>query len=543
MRTKLIPKASIGASTFVGITLTFIVTTSLAMASQINLPLLRSRPLPLLQKYAVNTKVSNGNNKLHLSTVTTWYTETIDSGEDLGAGRYSSLTLDKAGYPHISYYDNVYSGLKYAQYDGTTWHIETVDSGGGLYGTSLALDALGHPRISYRSSGGDLKYAWNDGATWHIETIDASRRSNHFVSLALDAAGHPHISYYSTTYFDGDLKYAWYNGSAWQIETIDSGDNNNNELTGIHSSLALDKNGRPHISYWDFTNGDVKYAQYNGNDWQIEIIDDLPNGGWYNWTSLDLDNAGHPHVSYYDATNQMPKYARYDGISWRIENIGNEKRTGEATSLVLDENGQPHLSYYDADNKQLSYFWQNNNIWHIETVDSTYWSWENPLTLDENGHPHISYYDGTGETGKLKYAEKVQLFLGEQIVPSEKIHNSDILTITLTFSTTAPVSKAYLWSPLPDNIQYIANSLTGTITPLAIYSSALRVIVWQGNLPNNTAATIQFRVTPSITGSGSLLLAKPIVATAWLTDTRRGNGLSVRIVANGYKTYIPLIVH
>ena len=43
-----------------------------------------------------------------------------------------------------------------------------------------------------------------------------------------------------------DLKYARWTGSAWEIQTVDSqGD------WGEHSSLALDADGRPHISYHD----------------------------------------------------------------------------------------------------------------------------------------------------------------------------------------------------------------------------------------------------------------------------------------------------
>ena len=72
-------------------------------------------------------------------------------------------------------------------------------------------------------------------------------------SIALDSNDYPQISYYNAT--GGDLKFANWTGSKWNIETIDAGDN-----VGSYTSIALDSNGGIHISYYNITGKDLKYV-------------------------------------------------------------------------------------------------------------------------------------------------------------------------------------------------------------------------------------------------------------------------------------------
>ena len=76
---------------------------------------------------------------------------------------------------------------------------------------------------------------------------------------------------------------------------------------GTHTSLALDANGYPAISYQDGTNGDLKYAVYNGTTWSRGTLDSGGTVGEYN--SLAFTPGGQPAISYYDASNGDLKYA------------------------------------------------------------------------------------------------------------------------------------------------------------------------------------------------------------------------------------------
>jgi hypothetical protein len=80
---------------------------------------------------------------------------------------------------------------------------------------------------------------------------------------------------------------------------------------GRYTSLVLDASGFPHISYWDATNEDLKYAYRDASGWHIVAVDTAGSVG--SFTSLALDGSGCPHISYYDGTNGDLKYARAPG--------------------------------------------------------------------------------------------------------------------------------------------------------------------------------------------------------------------------------------
>lgn len=245
----------------------------------------------------------------------------------ISQGASTSLKLDSSGNPKVAYTEVDLYDLKYAYWDGSAWQRVTVDGAGktGFY-SSLALTSLGNPRIAYYSKEDssnnitqDLKFAFcnaacNDPANWGTVTIDSNGDVGGHTSIALDSAGNPRISYYDFT--TGYLKYAYCDSGAacdnalnWTTMVIDSAAN-----VGMYTSLVLDSSGNPRISYYDFTNGDLKFAYCDTacNDvlkW-TKIVVDSTNANVGGYTSLALDPAtGNARVSYYDFTNGNLKYA------------------------------------------------------------------------------------------------------------------------------------------------------------------------------------------------------------------------------------------
>jgi hypothetical protein len=84
-----------------------------------------------------------------------------------------------------------------------------------------------------------------------------------------------HISYYDNT--NGDLKYATNASGVWVTVTVDSVWD-----VGYHTSLALDSSGKAHISYYDYTNSDLKYATNASGAWVITAVDSGGDMGRYN---------------------------------------------------------------------------------------------------------------------------------------------------------------------------------------------------------------------------------------------------------------------
>ena len=70
-------------------------------------------------------------------------------------------------------------------------------------------------------------------------------------------------------------------------------------------------------------------------------------------TSIALDSNGYPHISY--STNSDLKYAKWTGTAWSKTTADSSGRVGEYISIALDSNGYPHISYYDSTNKDLKY--------------------------------------------------------------------------------------------------------------------------------------------------------------------------------------------
>ena len=332
-------------------------------------------------------------------------------------GYYTSLTLDGGGNPVVSYYDQTNGDLKLlycgdANCTGGN-SISAPDAGGDVgWDTSLVLDTSGNPVVSYYDfTNGDLKLlrCGNTVCTAGNTIVSPATVGDvgQFSSL-LDSSGNPVISYYHVT--SGDLKVLRCGNptctSGNIIATPDSAGD-----VGYYTALALDASGNPVVSYYDTTNGNLKVLHCgdatctSGNI--IATPDTVGDVGYF--TSLALDASGNPVVSYYDFTNGNLKLLRCGNATCTSGNtVASPDATGDTgyfSSLALDGSDNPVVSYYNATIGDLKLLRCGNASCTsgntIATPDSfgsvgLYTS----LALDGSDNPVVSYYDASN--GDLK---------------------------------------------------------------------------------------------------------------------------------------------
>ncbi|MBD3285380.1 hypothetical protein GF359_03055, partial [candidate division WOR-3 bacterium] len=223
-------------------------------------------------------------------------------------GRGLDIVIGTDDYPHFSYYDATAFYLMYARSLGGTWNRDTVDTVGNPadFCSSILLDGSGIPHIAYyvnEGGTGYLKYAHLVSGNWVIDTVElrAGEDVGLYPDLILASNGAPYISYFDRT--NGYFKYArWANGQ-WNIDIIDNATN-----VGAWGNQVL---GSTYVSYYDGVNMDVKYGYTSDYlSWHTESVDGPDDVGEY--TSIALSKKGEinfPHISYYDATNGDLKYA------------------------------------------------------------------------------------------------------------------------------------------------------------------------------------------------------------------------------------------
>jgi len=268
--------------------------------------------------------------------------------------------------------------------------LETLDGAGvdAGRGVTAAGDVGGNLLSVFRGGGAfqELRFLERSGGAWGaLEAPDPGVRVGEtFVAVGED--GNPQVLYRNAQ--TGELKLAKKAG-VWTTSVVASGNL-------VPTSLALDGEGRAHITYYDAASGALKYSSWTGTGWGVETVD--ASGGGF--ASLVIDAARKPHVAYYDAANTDLKYASRTANGWVAETVdGTGVDVGSRAALALDGSGQARIAYLDRSNGTLKFAGKTDAGWTKGAVDGA--SSAGGLALDGAGNAHVSYLDGA--TGELKY--------------------------------------------------------------------------------------------------------------------------------------------
>jgi hypothetical protein len=323
-----------------------------------------------------------------------WDLEVVDTGL---AGSFNSLALDADGHPRISYLklDPVTNHvLKYAAFDGAAWNLQTVDGSADIGGpTALALTSSQSPRIGYMTSAGALLYALWTGSAWLTQTVANLGTNNLDIDLALDSFNSPHLLYSGFGDTSVPLTHAYRTGEAWQFQQLDRAD----EHMGRDNALALDAQGNVHASYLAAQYTDLRYLAWAPN-WLTRTVA-APAG--ISTTGIQVRQAA-PHIAYHNQANDFVSLASWDG-AWNIATPDAVSDTVPNLSLALGE-AASYLTYYDPDTQRLLYAHWNGHMWSYQEIatgaDVGLYS-QLVLAGDYGGVPRIAFWDGSALRVKL----------------------------------------------------------------------------------------------------------------------------------------------
>jgi hypothetical protein len=331
-----------------------------------------------------------------------WQVEEILDHQGIGSD--CDLVVDAAGALHLSFeYKHgslassaVNYGLK--PDDGSPWQITTVGfdyNGYTGYDNEIALDADGHPRLSYVwDIDWDyvpfLKHAWFDGVSWHSQQLtDYSESIEYPTTIGIDADDYSHLLY-GDWYGAGPLHHRWENAEGWQHEVVDTGN-----CRSPH--LVIGEDDTLHVIYFSTSSGQLKYGHNDGSGWVLSTVE--VDGGIWALCGMDmvLDPTGKPHAVY-RGSNREQRHAWFDGATWQVEVIHDDALG--YPSIAIDDLGGIHICYstYTAgSNRPLTYSSKPpGGAWATEFVTSSVQCWNTAMEIDPAGRPHIVFYNYSG---------------------------------------------------------------------------------------------------------------------------------------------------
>jgi hypothetical protein len=376
------------------------------------------------------------NTWYHLAGVLVSADHSLDHSTCDVEGISTSIGLDASNKAYIGYHDAASGSVKYATNATGSWVKSTVASSGKFASLVVQTSNMAHLGYYKNGSNGDLFYAKPSSTpgTWlSPETVDNSVdvdgnsdgdlkdpvdieiHVGKYNSIKLGSSNKAYISYYDVT--NGDLKYATNASGSWVATAVDStGD------VGKYTSIALDSSNKAYISYFDVTNGVLKYATNASGSWVATAVDSTGDVGKY--TSIALGSSNKAYISYFDVTNGVLKYATNASGSWVTTVVDSSGYVGQFTSIALDSSNKAYISYYkvvllgDATTGNLMYATNASGSWVTTTVDSTGdVGRHTSIALDSSNKAYISYWDITN--GNLKFASNASGSWGTETVDSD----------------------------------------------------------------------------------------------------------------------------
>jgi len=150
------------------------------------------------------------------------------------------------------------------------------------------------------------------------------------------------------------------------------------------------------------------FAEIPTYSWFVtEIPDTLDPSYKRSDPSLAIDNQGRPHISF--GVNQdgdgWPSYLYYTyrDISWQGQQPIWKPYACAETSIFLDTNGKVHITYATEYGQGVWYRTNKSGSWQEETLKGTWTGNYESMCVDDNGNFHVAYWNNNGGAEKIHY--------------------------------------------------------------------------------------------------------------------------------------------
>jgi hypothetical protein len=324
---------------------------------------------------------------------TSWTTHEVLSGTK--SSIFHSIAVHKNGTIYIGFENAAKNKIFLASSNdlGADWNKDTVAENKGT-GLSLAInnDSAGSPHLCY--GGDNATYVFPNASTWEQETIDSEGTSSSSISLEFDSQDRPHVSYLQQG-SPNKIRYATRNKTGqWQPEDAVS----DPDIDKFFTSMALDISDKPHIVY--LINQHLYYNTSNNSSWtNEELIDETSN---FQRNDIAVDQTDEVHISYFDYSEGELLYTLLSQNGSRvIDTTNNINSIGKYNTIEIDGDNNPHIAYSGENGTTLKYAYHNGTDWKRMVVSNSTDVNSVSLDLDDEDNAHISYL---AANSTLKYA-------------------------------------------------------------------------------------------------------------------------------------------
>jgi hypothetical protein len=372
------------------------------------------------------------------------------------AGLYSSLAIGVNSSVHIAYLDQINKDLIYTNNVGGLWVPDFVDDSGTVEGRSvLALDSQGVPHVAYYDGDG-LIYAKRNGTDWDLTMLDANNELGGGISMFIDTQDQVYITYYDEILTL--LKYINNVGGEWNNATVIASEG----LVGVDSAITVDENGDEHIAYVESNaDGILNYAEKRSGIWMFQKVDVESCG---ERISMAMDAQGRAHVTYYDPDTKDLRYATVVSVPSAPTNLTVESEDGylELDWVAPTNDGGSNITEYRI-------YWSNASggpytLLEAVAADVT----EYTHTGLTNGETFFYRVRAVNSEGNSVYSNEVAgtpcTLPGAPVVDAEGVNGAVVLDWDAPDNGGAAIEKYNIYRKNETGVYQLIDSVNGDVT-------------------------------------------------------------------------------